>query len=65
MDNYSKQINIGTIVPNNIYKLKTKNGMILAKFAGRNKNEGLHFILESNKHTIVINMSDIFSIYEK
>jgi hypothetical protein len=65
MDNYSKQIDINTIVINNVYKLITNKNVFLAKFVGRNKNEGLHFILESNKHTIVINASDIFSIYEK
>jgi hypothetical protein len=65
MDNYSKQIDINTIVINNVYKLITNKNVFLAKFVGRNKNEGLHFILESNKHTIVINASDILSIYEK
>ena len=65
MDNYANQIDIATIVPNNIYKIITRKGVILAKFTGRNKNEGLHFILESNKHTIVMNTSDILSIYEK
>jgi hypothetical protein len=64
MDN-TNPIDVSELVINNIYKLKTKNGIVLAKFVGRNKNEGLHFILESNKHTIVMNMSDIFSIYEK
>lgn len=64
MDNINP-IDVSELVINNIYKLKTKNGIVLAKFVGRNKNEGLHFILESNKHTIVMNASDIFSIYEK
>jgi hypothetical protein len=65
MDNYSKQIDINTIVINNVYKLITNKNVFLAKFVGRNKNEGLHFVLESNKHTIVVNASDILSIYEK
>ena len=64
MDN-TNPIDVSELVINNIYKLKTKNGMFLAKFVGRNKNEGLHFILESNKHTIVINKSDNVDIYEK
>jgi hypothetical protein len=64
MDN-ANPIDVSELVINNIYQLKTKNGIVLAKFAGRNKNEGLHFILESNKHIIVMNVSDIFSIYEK
>jgi hypothetical protein len=64
MDN-TNPIDLTELVINNIYKLKTKNSMFLAKFVGRNKNEGLHFVLESNKHTIVVNASDILSIYEK
>jgi len=64
MDN-TNPIDLSELVINNIYETKTKNGMFLAKFVGRNKNEGLHFVLESNKHTIVINASDILSIYKK
>lgn len=64
MDN-KNSINSSELIVNNLYKLKTKNGIILAKFVGRNKNEGLHFVLESNKHTIVLNTSDITAIYEE
>jgi hypothetical protein len=64
MDN-KNSINSSELVINNLYNLKTKNGIILAKFVGRNKNEGLHFVLESNKHTIVLNISDITAIYEE
>jgi len=64
MENYTNQTDITKIIPNNTYKITTNNGDILAKFVGRNKNEGLHFVLESNQHTIVLNHSDIISIYE-
>jgi hypothetical protein len=61
MDHHTNQIEVSELVINNIYKIRTNNGIILAKFTGRNKNEGLHFILESNKHHIVINTSDLTS----
>jgi hypothetical protein len=64
MENYTIQIDIATITPNNTYKITTNKTTFLAKFVGRNKNEGLHFVLDSNKHTIVINPSDIIAIYE-
>uniref|UniRef100_A0A6C0DAP2 Uncharacterized protein n=1 Tax=viral metagenome TaxID=1070528 RepID=A0A6C0DAP2_9ZZZZ len=64
MDKYTNQIEESTLVINNTYKITTKKGDILAKFVGRNKNEGLHFVLETNKHTVVINPSDIIAIYE-
>jgi hypothetical protein len=65
MDNYSKQIDINTIVINNVYKLITNKNVFLAKFVGRNKNEGLHFVLDANKHTIVLKVSEIQNIYEQ
>ena len=64
MENYTNQIDITTITPNNTYKITTNKATFLAKFVGRNKNEGLHFVLDSNKHTIVISVSDIIAIYE-
>jgi hypothetical protein len=64
MDHYTNQIEVSELVINNIYKIRTKNGIILAKFVGRNKDEGLHFILQSNKHTVVMNTTDIIAIYQ-
>ena len=58
MDHYTNQIEVSELVINNIYKIRTNNGIILAKFVGRNKDEGLHFVLESNKHHVVLNKSD-------
>jgi hypothetical protein len=65
MNNYEKNIDVSELVINNVYKIATKKGMILAKFVGRNKNEGLHFVLDSNKHTVVLNVSEITNIYEQ
>ena len=64
MENYTNQIEINTIIPRNTYKIVTSKTTFLAKFVGRNKNEGLHFTLESNNHTIVINPVDVIAIYE-
>jgi hypothetical protein len=64
MENYTNEIDIATITTNNTYKITTKKNTFLAKFVGRNKNEGLHFVLESNKHTAVLNTSDIIAIYQ-
>jgi hypothetical protein len=64
MDHYTNQIEVSELVIDNIYKIRTKNGIILAKFVGRNKDEGLHFILQSNKHTVVMNTTDIIAIYQ-
>jgi hypothetical protein len=64
MDHYTNQIEVSELVINNIYKITTKKGILLAKFVGRNKNEGLHFALESNNHTVVIKVSEIKEIHE-
>ena len=64
MNNNTNTIDLSELVINNKYKITTKKGTILAKFVGRNKNEGLHFILDSNKHTVVLKVSEITSIYE-
>lgn len=64
MNNNTNTIDLSELVINNTYKITTKKGTILAKFVGRNKNEGLHFILDSNKHTVVLKVSEITSIYE-
>ena len=63
MNNNTNTIDLSELVINNTYKITTKKGTILAKFVGRNKNEGLHFILDSNKHTVVLKVSEITSIY--
>jgi hypothetical protein len=65
MDKYANQIEESALVINNTYKITTKKGAILAKFVGRNKNEGLHFVLDANKHTIVLKVSEIQNIYEQ
>jgi|LauGreDrversion2_5_1035112.scaffolds.fasta_scaffold733007_1 hypothetical protein len=65
MDKYANQIEESALVINNTYKITTKKGDILAKFVGRNKNEGLHFVLDANKHTIVLKVSEIQNIYEQ
>ena len=64
MNNNANPIDVSELVINNIYKITTKKGTILAKFVGRNKNESLHFILQSNKHTVVSKVSEIQNIYE-
>jgi len=64
MDN-TNPIDLTELVINNIYKITTKKGTILAKFVGRNKNEGLHFVLNANKHTVVLKVSEIQNIYEQ
>ena len=63
MDNYTTYTNIESLKPNNVYKITTNKDTFLVKFLGRNKDDGLHFVLVSNGHTIVIQNKDIIDIF--
>ena len=63
MDTYSTPSDIDSLKPNNIYKITTTKDTFLVKFLGRNKDNGFHFVLVSNGHTIVIQKKDIISLF--
>jgi hypothetical protein len=67
MDKYSNQINTSELIVNNIYKITTSKNTFLVKFIGKNKNEGMHFVIvssnTSNGHTIVLQDKDIVSLF--
>jgi len=67
MDSYNNKINPSELIVGNTYKIKTEKTTILANFTGRNKIDGLHFVIvsndNSNGHTIVLEQKLVFSIF--